>query len=82
MPVETVQEKLVYRRPESLVDVANHYCPGCGHGIIHKLLAQGIDELGIREKVVLVAPVEFLGALGGLTPQVDEIVERIRSHAR
>jgi len=57
MPVETLQEKLVYRRPDSLADVANHYCPGCGHGIIHKLLAQGIDELGIREKVILVAPV-------------------------
>ncbi len=57
MPVEAVQEKLVYQRPESLVDVPNHYCPGCGHGIIHKLLAQCIDELGIREKIILVAPV-------------------------
>ncbi len=47
----------VYGRPEALVDVPTHYCPGCGHGIIHKLLAQGIDELGIREKTVVIAPV-------------------------
>lgn len=57
MPVETAQEKVVYDRPQSLTDVANHYCPGCGHGIIHKLLAQCIDELGIRESTILVAPV-------------------------
>jgi 2-oxoglutarate ferredoxin oxidoreductase subunit beta len=37
--------------------VPNHYCPGCGHGIIHKLLAQAIDDLSIREKTILVAPV-------------------------
>ncbi|MCU0248138.1 MAG: thiamine pyrophosphate-dependent enzyme [Bryobacter sp.] len=34
-----------------------HYCPGCGHGIAHKLLAEAIDELGIRDRVVLVSPV-------------------------
>lgn len=34
-----------------------HYCPGCGHGIIHKLLAQAIDELGIQNRTVLVSPV-------------------------
>jgi len=49
--------KLVYSRPRALVDTPNHYCPGCGHGIIHKLLAQAIDELGIRERTILVAPV-------------------------
>jgi 2-oxoglutarate ferredoxin oxidoreductase subunit beta len=51
------EAKLVYSRPRALVDTPNHYCPGCGHGIIHKLLAQAIDELGIREKCLLVAPV-------------------------
>jgi 2-oxoglutarate/2-oxoacid ferredoxin oxidoreductase subunit beta len=49
--------KVVYQRPVSLVDRPNHYCPGCGHGIVHKLLAQAIDELGIRESTILVAPV-------------------------
>ena len=34
-----------------------HYCPGCGHGIVHKLLAQAIDELGIQDRTVLVSPV-------------------------
>ncbi|HUI71052.1 MAG TPA: thiamine pyrophosphate-dependent enzyme [Spirochaetia bacterium] len=57
MPVETATARLVYKRPESLADVPNHYCPGCGHGIIHKLLAQCIDELKIRETTILVAPV-------------------------
>ena len=51
------ETKLVYSRPKALVDVPNHYCPGCGHGIIHKVLAQVIDELGIRDKSILVAPV-------------------------
>ncbi len=55
--VSQVAEKLVYGRPASLTEGPNHYCPGCGHGIIHKLIAQAIDELGIREKTVLVAPV-------------------------
>lgn len=47
----------VFGRPESLLDVRTHYCPGCGHGIIHRLLAEVIDELAIREKTVGVAPV-------------------------
>ena len=34
-----------------------HYCPGCGHGIVHKLLARAIDELGIQDRTVLVSPV-------------------------
>ena len=49
--------KLVYERPQGLKDVPTHYCPGCGHGIIHKLLGQVIDELGIRERTIVVAPV-------------------------
>jgi 2-oxoglutarate ferredoxin oxidoreductase subunit beta len=57
MKSETVEIKRVYTRPESLVDVPTHYCPGCGHGIIHKLLAQIIDELGIRERTIVIAPV-------------------------
>jgi len=46
-----------YKRPASLVDRPTHYCPGCGHGILHRLVAEVIDELGIREKVISVAPV-------------------------
>ncbi len=54
---ETWVEQIVYQPPESLVDVPTHYCPGCGHGLIHKLIAEVIDELGIRERTIAVAPV-------------------------
>jgi 2-oxoglutarate ferredoxin oxidoreductase subunit beta len=48
--------KQVFKRPESLKDNIFHYCPGCGHSIIHRLVAEVIDELGIREKTVGVPP--------------------------
>jgi 2-oxoglutarate ferredoxin oxidoreductase subunit beta len=47
----------VFERPKTLLPVATHYCPGCGHGIIHRLVAEVIDEHAIREKTVVVAPV-------------------------
>jgi 2-oxoglutarate ferredoxin oxidoreductase subunit beta len=46
-----------YHRPQSLTDKITHYCPGCGHGILHRMVAEVVDELGIREKVIAVAPV-------------------------
>jgi len=49
--------KAVYTKPKSLRNVKMHYCPGCGHSIIHKLLASAIDELEIREKTIIIAPV-------------------------
>lgn len=49
--------EVIYKKPESLKDESMIYCPGCGHGIIHKLIAEVIDELGIREKTIGVAPV-------------------------
>jgi 2-oxoglutarate ferredoxin oxidoreductase subunit beta len=49
--------KVVFERPKSMFPVQTHYCPGCGHGIVHRLLAEVIDEFGIRERVVGVAPV-------------------------
>lgn len=52
-----VPENLVYERPETLLDVANHYCPGCGHGVAHKLLMEVIEELGIQSETIGVAPV-------------------------
>jgi 2-oxoglutarate ferredoxin oxidoreductase subunit beta len=48
---------LLFDKPRSLKDVSTHYCPGCGHGIAHRLVAEVIDELGVREKTVAVAPV-------------------------
>ncbi len=47
----------VFERPKALTDKPFHYCPGCTHGIIHCLVAEVIDELGIREKTIGVAPV-------------------------
>ena len=46
-----------YEFPKSMNDVATHYCGGCGHGIIHKLICQVIDELNTQQDVLLVAPV-------------------------
>ncbi len=48
---------VVYEHPEALENVPTHYCPGCTHGVAHRLIAEVIDELGIRERTVLVAPV-------------------------
>lgn len=55
MLTETMQ--VVYEYPDSLTDVVTHYCPGCTHGVIHRLIAEVIDELGVREKTIGVAPV-------------------------
>lgn len=47
----------LYRRPAALRNLRTHYCPGCGHGTVHKLLAEVIDALGIRERTIGIAPV-------------------------
>ena len=49
--------KLRNKRPEALADVPTHFCPGCNHGIIHRLVAEAIDHFGIREKTVGAASV-------------------------
>ncbi len=48
--------KKVFSRPKSMKDAVFHYCPGCGHSIIHRLIAEIIDELNIRGKVIGVPP--------------------------
>jgi 2-oxoglutarate ferredoxin oxidoreductase subunit beta len=50
-------ENLVYEKPETLTDNVMHYCPGCGHGVAHRIIAEVISELGIQEEVIGVAPV-------------------------
>ncbi|MFA5090288.1 MAG: thiamine pyrophosphate-dependent enzyme [Candidatus Omnitrophota bacterium] len=47
----------IFSRPKSLRDAVTHYCAGCGHGTAHRLVAEVVDELGIREKVIGIAPV-------------------------
>ena len=48
---------VVFEKPKALTDAVLHYCPGCPHGIIHRLVAEAIDELGILGKTIGVAPV-------------------------
>ncbi|MDR2945367.1 MAG: 2-oxoglutarate oxidoreductase [Candidatus Adiutrix sp.] len=85
-----MEEKLVFSRPEALTDMPTHYCPGCHHGIIHRLVAEVIDELGVRENTVGVASVgcsilaydyfnvDMVGALHGRAPAVATGVKRGR----
>ena len=49
--------KTVFTRTPSIKDCATHYCPGCGHGIAHRLIAETIDELGIHNRTIGIAPV-------------------------
>lgn len=48
---------VVFKRPHALVDVSMHYCPGCTHGIIHRLIAEVMDELDIEGRTIGVSPV-------------------------
>jgi len=48
---------MLFSHPKSLRKLSTHYCPGCGHGIAHRLIAEIVDELKIREKVIGIAPV-------------------------
>jgi len=70
-----------------------HYCPGCGHGIIHKLVAQAIDELGIQDQVILITPVgcgvfayyyfetAAISAAHGRAPAVGTAISRLEKNA-
>jgi len=49
--------KKKYVSPEALKDAVTHYCAGCGHGIVHRVIAEVVDELGIRAQTVGIAPV-------------------------
>jgi 2-oxoglutarate/2-oxoacid ferredoxin oxidoreductase subunit beta len=79
-----------FKKPESLSDNHTHYCPGCTHGIIHRLVAETIDELGISGRTVGIAPVgcavlaynyfnfDFLEAAHGRAPAMATGVKRVR----
>lgn len=80
----------VFGRPESLTDVPTHYCPGCTHGIIHRLVAEAIDGAAVRERAVGVAPVgcavlaykyfncDMQEAAHGRAPAVATGIKRVR----
>lgn len=81
---------VTFSKPEALSDTITHYCPGCTHGVAHRLLAEIIDELGIRGKTVGVAPVgcavlaynyftfDFMEAAHGRAPAVATGIKRVR----
>ena len=48
---------IVFKKPEALTDSVFHYCPGCTHGIVHRLVAEALDELGVRDRAVAIASV-------------------------
>ncbi|MDY6148693.1 MAG: thiamine pyrophosphate-dependent enzyme [Porphyromonas sp.] len=50
-------ENLVYEKPRLMNDATMHYCPGCSHGVVHKLVAEVIDEMGMAEDAIGIAPV-------------------------
>ena len=52
-----LNEKVVYQRPVSLAERYTHYCPGCTHGTAHRIVAEVLDELGMKEQAILVASV-------------------------
>src|SRR4030042_4381363 len=78
-----------FKKPEALSDQHTHHCPGCTHGIIHRLIAEVIDELGIRGRTVGVAPVgcsvlayhyfnfDFVEAAHGRAPAVATGLRRV-----
>jgi 2-oxoglutarate/2-oxoacid ferredoxin oxidoreductase subunit beta len=55
LPVNGME--VVFKKPSTLTDVPFHYCPGCGHSVVHRLLMEVIEELGIQDKTIGVAPV-------------------------
>jgi 2-oxoglutarate ferredoxin oxidoreductase subunit beta len=87
--VTTIEALKVYARPEALTNIPTHYCPGCTHGVAHRLIAEVIDEMGIREKTIGVAPVgcsvfaynyfdcDFIEAAHGRAPAMATGVKRV-----
>jgi len=85
--------RVVYSRPALLTDVSTRYCPGCGHGIVHRLLAEVLGDLGLGPRTIAVAPVgcsvfayEYLSldwceAPHGRAPAVATGIRRVKPDA-
>ena len=85
-----IEMEVVYSRPESFTPITTHYCPGCTHGTAHRLIAEVLDEMGIREKTIGVAPVgcsvfaydyfnhDFVEAAHGRAPAMATGIKRVR----
>ena len=57
VPTSVDGMEIVHKKPQTLTDTPMHYCPGCSHGVVHKILMEVVDEMGIQEEVIGVAPV-------------------------
>ncbi len=87
------ERRLVYERPAALTEGSTHYCPGCGHGIIHRLVAELIDEMDLAPRTIGVASVgcsvfaydylnvDFVESPHGRAPAVATGVRRVRPEA-
>jgi len=85
--------RLIYRTPELMTEKSTHYCPGCGHGIVHRLLAEVLTELDVAPRTIAVAPVgcavfayeylalDWIEAPHGRAPAVATGVRRVRPDA-
>ena len=83
-------ENLVYKKPEIMNDNPMHYCPGCSHGVVHKLVAEVLEEMGIQDKTIGIAPVgcavfaynyldiDWEEAAHGRAPALATAVKRLR----
>jgi 2-oxoglutarate ferredoxin oxidoreductase subunit beta len=81
---------VIFKRPESLTENITHYCPGCTHGVIHRIVAESLDELGLRGRAVGIAPVgcsvliynylntDFMEAAHGRAPALATGFKRCR----
>lgn len=82
-------ENLVYKKTDVLTNNVMHYCPGCGHGTTHRIIAEVIEEMGIQDKAICVAPVgcsvlaynyfsvDSLGAAHGRAPALATAIQRL-----
>jgi len=87
--IATKTETLVYARPMSLTETPTHYCPGCTHGVAHRLIAEVLDEMGVRGRTIGIAPVgcavfaynyfniDFAEAAHGRAPAMATGVKRL-----
>jgi len=85
----TAIPQIVYQRPSSLVEVHTHYCPGCTHGTGHRLIAEVLDEMDLRERTIGVASVgcsvfsyqyidvDFVEAAHGRAPAMATGIKRV-----
>jgi 2-oxoglutarate ferredoxin oxidoreductase subunit beta len=82
-------ENRIYARPRLLTENITHYCPGCSHGVVHRVIAELIDEMGLEDKTIAIAPVgcavfaynyidvDWIEAAHGRAPAIATAVSRL-----